>query len=259
VKGSRLSGALPPNCLRLFTFADEPASKNQMKIQFIGTGGAFEPEYGNSAALLRLGNKTLLIDAGFTIYGRLKALNIWQEPDYILLTHLHNDHCGSLANILLHRHFFGQSSKTTLLYQSEAFRQQIETFLAIQLKDPGKYVDFLPVSQIPGLQVLDTFGRHSEGFQSYSFIFEENGERWVYSGDLQQADFLFGHLLTLPAMATTVFHDITFHPENDGHAHYSMLQPYQAAYQIFGYHCDPSANPADNTIPLVYHQPELMY
>ncbi len=41
-----------------------------MKIKFIGTGGAFEPRYGNSAALLEFQHKTILIDAGFTVYGR---------------------------------------------------------------------------------------------------------------------------------------------------------------------------------------------
>lgn len=230
-----------------------------MKIKFLGTGGAFDPQYGNSAALLQFQGKTLLIDAGFTIYGRLVALQLWQQPDYILLTHLHNDHCGSLANILLHRYYFGDESPTTILYPSEAFRQQVETFLEIQLKDPGKYVQFVPVSQLPGLQVLDTWGRHSAGFQSYSFIFEENQERLVYSGDLRQADFLFAHLQTLPLMPTTVFHDVTFQPGNEGHAHYTLLQPYQAAYQIFGYHCDPTASPPDNTIPLVYQQPDLLY
>jgi ribonuclease BN (tRNA processing enzyme) len=230
-----------------------------MKIKFIGTGGAFEPQYGNSAALLQFRGKTLLIDAGFTIYGSLVAHQGWQVPDYVLLTHLHNDHCGSLANLILHRHYFGGKATTAILYQSDAFRQQIETFLRLQLKDPGKYVEFVPVSDLPGLQVLDTYGRHAEGFQSYSFIFEEEGKRLVYSGDLRQADFLFAHLQTLPPMPTTVYHDIAFQEGNQGHAHYTQLQPYQAVYQVFGYHCDPGANPPDNTIPLVYHQPELLY
>lgn len=230
-----------------------------MKIKFIGTGGAFDPRYGNSAALLEIGNKTLLIDAGFTVYGRLMELGVWDKPDYILLTHLHNDHSGSLANILLHRHYFGTSRKTPILYPSEGFRQQVEAFLAIQLKAPQKYADFLPVSILPGLLVLDTFGRHSEGYQTYSFLFEEAGQRLVYSGDLRDADFLFAHLATLPALPTTVLHDVTFQPQNEGHAHYSHLQPYQASYRIYGYHCDPGTNPPDNPIPLVYHQPDLMY
>jgi len=230
-----------------------------MKIKFIGSGGAFEPRYGNSAALLELGGKTLLVDAGFTVYGRLVELEAWAKPDYLLLTHLHNDHCGSLANLVLHRHYFGSGKKTPLLYPAESFRRQVEDFLAIQLKNPAKYVEFLPCSSLPGLQVLDTFGRHSENYQTYSYIFEADGQRLVYSGDLRDAAFLFAHLNTLPSLPTTVLHDLSFEPANEGHAHYSQLQPYQTTYRIFGYHCDPTANPPDNPIPLVYHQPNLMY
>ena len=230
-----------------------------MTIRFIGTGGAFHPQYGNSAALVEVGGKTLLIDAGFTVYGRLVELNAWEKPDYLLLTHLHNDHSGSLANILLHRHYFGSGQQTIILYPSESFRQQVEAFLAIQLKAPQKYAEFLPADTLPGLQILDTFGRHSEGYQSYSFLFEEAGQRLVYSGDLHDADYLFSHLASLSPMPTTVLHDLSFQPENGGHAHYSQLQPYLGTFRIFGYHCDPGANPPDNPVPLVYHQPDLMY
>lgn len=230
-----------------------------MKLKFIGTGGAFEPDYYNSAAILTFQNKTFLIDAGFTVYSRLLALNLFSTIDYILITHLHNDHSGSLANILLHKYFYHQGQKFTILYQSEKFRKQLEEFLVIQLKDPAKYVNFAPLEKIRGLAALDTFGRHSEDFQTYSFIFEEDNERLVYSGDLRQADFLFAHLLTLPPCPTTVFHDITFNPENEGHAHFTKLQPYQPQYKIFGYHCNPTENPPENTIPLVANQPELVY
>lgn len=230
-----------------------------MKIKFIGTGGAFEPEYYNAAAILQFQNKTILLDAGFTVYPRLLALNLLFSFDYILLTHLHNDHCGSLANILLHRYYDGNNSTPTIIYQTEAFRNQIQEFLIIQLKEPEKYAGFEHYSQIPGLSVLDTFNRHSENFQSYSFIFEESNERLVYSGDLRQADYLFAHLLTLPELPTTVFHDISFHPANAGHAHYTMLMPYQKTYKIYGYHCNPTKSPADNTVPLVYNQPEYLY
>ncbi|MDB5263711.1 MAG: fold metallo-hydrolase [Adhaeribacter sp.] len=230
-----------------------------MKIKFIGTGGAFEPEYFNSAALLTFNNKTFLIDAGFTVYPRLMALGLFFKIDYILLTHLHNDHCGSLANILLHKCFHDRGRKFTILYQTEKFKKQLEDFLVIQLKDPAKYVDFAPLETVSGISALDTFGRHSEGFQTYSFIFEAPNERLVYSGDLGQADFLFAHLQTLPACPTIVFHDITFNAQNDGHAHYTMLQPYQSQHRLFGYHCNPTQNPPDNTIPLVADQPEFVY
>ncbi|GEO04913.1 hypothetical protein AAE02nite_25770 [Adhaeribacter aerolatus] len=230
-----------------------------MEIKFIGTGGAFEPQYFNSAAILNFNNKNFLIDAGFTVYPRLLALNLLFKIDYILITHLHNDHSGSLANILLHKYFYQHGRKFTILYQSEKFKKQLEEFLVIQLKDTAKYVDFAPLEDISGISALDTFGLHSEGFQTYSFIFEEENERLVYSGDLGQTDFLFKHLQTLPACPTTVFHDITFDSQNKGHAHYTMLQPYQSQFKIFGYHCNPTENPQENTIPLVANQPNLIF
>ena len=230
-----------------------------MQIKFIGTGGAFEPAYYNSAAILHFREKVILIDAGFTVYPRLVALNLLFSFDYILLTHLHNDHCGSLANILLHRYYHGGGNRTILLYQTEAFKVQIWQFLRLQVKDPEKYADFVSCATWPGLTILDTFGRHSEGVQSFSFIWEEANERLVYSGDLQQADFLFAHLQTLAPLPTIVFQDISFKSGNQGHAHYTHLQSYQAQYPIFGYHCDPTQNPTDNTIPLVYNQPKFMY
>ncbi|QMU27305.1 MBL fold metallo-hydrolase [Adhaeribacter radiodurans] len=229
-----------------------------MKIKFLGTGGAFEPTYGNSAAILEINQQNILIDAGFTIYPKLVQLDFW-KIDYILLTHLHNDHCGSLANILLHSCFYANGRKLVILYQTETFRDQIKSFLNIQLKDVEKYAEFKPTTEIPGLFYLDTFNRHSEGFQTFSFIFEEAGERLVYSGDLRDCNFLFNHLSTLPSLPTQVYHDISFDSTNKGHAFYTDLIPYQAQFNILGYHCDPTQKPADNTIPLVYDQPDLRY
>ena len=231
-----------------------------MPIKFLGTGGAFEPTFGNSAAIVEFQGKNLLLDAGFTVYPKLVELNLWRKLDYILLTHLHNDHCGSLANILLHCFFYGQGKRPVILYQTEAFKQQILNFLNFQLKDATVYADFKPCSDIPGLTYLDTYNRHSAGFQTYSFILEEAGERMVYSGDLRDCQFLFDYLATLPERTTTVYHDISFNPENKGHAFYQDLRFFQRKYpSLFGYHCDPTQPPPDNTIPLVFHQPGLCY
>ncbi|PSR54331.1 MBL fold metallo-hydrolase [Adhaeribacter arboris] len=230
-----------------------------MKIKFLGTGGAFEPTFGNSAAILEINRKNILIDAGFTVYPKLSQLGLWQQLDYIVLTHLHNDHCGSLANILLHTVFYGNGRKPIILYQTEDFRNQIIQFLNIQLKDAEKYAEFKLITEIPGLSYLDTYNRHSENFQTYSFVFEESGERLVYSGDLGDCHFLFDFLGTLPALPTQVYHDISFDHENKGHAYYTDLKAYQAQYFILGYHCDATQKPFDNTIPLVYDQAGLCY
>ncbi|WP_228466907.1 hypothetical protein [Adhaeribacter swui] len=58
-----------------------------------------------------------------------------------------------------------------------------------------------------------------------------------------------------------MYHDISFNPENKGHAYYLDLMALQKkfSFPILGYHCNPAQNPPDNTIPLVYQQPGLCY
>ena len=229
-----------------------------MRIKFLGTGGAFDIEYLNSAALLAFRNKCILIDCGFTVYQALVQKNLMHRVSHILLTHLHNDHCGSLANLLLHKQIIEKASRPVILYPSEQFKNQIFEFLKIQVKEPDKYAEFRPLQQVEGIKAIDTYGQHSEGLQTYAYIFEDEEERIVYSGDLGKPDVLFDKLSRLPALHTTVYHDITFNPDNAGHTYYKKLLPYLNGLNVFGYHCDPTQNPPDNPIRLVFYEKDLM-
>ncbi|MHC2993238.1 beta-lactamase [Pontibacter sp. HJ8] len=228
-----------------------------MQIKFLGTGGAFDVGYLNSAALLSMQDKCILIDCGFTVYQALVQKNLIHRVRYILLTHLHNDHCGSLANLLLHKSVIEKASRPIIVYPSEQFKNQLYEFLKIQVKDPDKYVEFMPLEQFAGVKAVDTYGQHSEGLQSYAYIFEEE-YRIVYSGDLGKPDVLFDKLSRLPSMPTSVYHDITFNPENKGHTYYKKLLPYMNGVEMFGYHCDPTQSPPDNPIRLVFYEKDLM-
>ncbi|MFB9863784.1 MBL fold metallo-hydrolase [Rufibacter immobilis] len=229
-----------------------------MKFTFLGTGGAFDVAYGNSAALVEFKGHTLLLDCGFTVYPTLREHQLTRGIDYILLTHLHNDHTGSLANVLLHCHYFNTNCRPTILYPDDDFRDELYEFLRLQLQKPEKYAEFMPLSELPGITALDTYGLHAERLQTYAYIFEDHGERLVYSGDIGQPEALFAYLRGMPPKATTVFHDITFSEQNTAHTYYKKLIPLAQDYHIYGYHCDPTKSPTDNPFPLVYHQPELM-
>lgn len=214
--------------------------------------------YGNSAAIVEFKGHSILLDCGFTVYPTLRQHQLTRNLEYILLTHLHNDHTGSLANILLHCHYFNTHCRPSILYPDDDFRDEIYEFLRLQIQKPEKYADFIPLSELPGITAVDTFGQHAERLQSYAYIFEENGERIVFSGDLGQPESLFAFLRGMPPKATTVFHDITFSEGNPAHTHYKKLIPLAQDYHILGYHCDPTQNPEDNPLPLVYHRPELL-
>ncbi|ARS36524.1 MBL fold metallo-hydrolase [Pontibacter actiniarum] len=229
-----------------------------MKIKFLGTGGAFDTDYLNSAALLEFRGMNLLLDCGFTVFPALMRKNLVQKVDHILLTHLHNDHSGSLANLLLYKSIVEQSPKPVILYPSEQFKQQLFKFLEIQVKDPEKYAEFVPLEQFEGISCIDTYGQHSEGMQTYAYIFDNDTMRIAYSGDLARPEALFDRLAKMAEKKTCVFHDITFNPENKGHTYYKKLLPYMNGVEIFGYHCDPTRNPSDNPIRLVFYQHEFL-
>ncbi|MBC5775623.1 ribonuclease Z [Pontibacter sp. KCTC 32443] len=228
-----------------------------MQIKFLGTGGAFDVDYLNSAALLKFRGINLLIDCGFTVFPTLVHKSLIAKVDHILLTHLHNDHCGSLPTLLLYKSIIEKSPRPVILYPSEQFKHELFAILEPQVKDPEKYAEFVPLEQFAGITAVDTFGQHSENFQTYAYIFE-NETRIAYSGDLGKPEALFERLDKMPAMRTCVFHDITFNAENTGHTFYKKLLPYIANYEIFGYHCDPTQNPSDNPIRLVVYEPGLM-
>ncbi|WP_192821803.1 MBL fold metallo-hydrolase [Rufibacter sp. LB8] len=230
-----------------------------MKFTFLGTGGAFDIDYGNSAALVEINGHTILLDCGFTVYPILRQHQLTRTVDYILLTHLHNDHTGSLANVLLHCSFYNTSCKRpAILYPDDDFRDEVYEFLRLQVQKPETYVDFVPLSEFRGITAVDTFGQHVENLQTYAYIFEETGQRVAYSGDLGKPEVFFAYLRGMPPKRTTVFHDITFNEENPGHTFYKKLIPVADGFQVYGYHCNPTKSPEDNPFPLVYHQPEFV-
>lgn len=231
-------------------------------LQFFGTGGGFDPAYGNSAALVHHQGQALLLDCGFTVYPELARRGLTGEFSGILLTHLHCDHSGSLAMALQHRAYLKTGAPPTIWYANDAQRDDLIKLLTVQAKDPFKYATFKPLAELPGVRALDTFGRHSAGYQTFAYAFEDptDNTRLAYSGDLAEPDFFFAWLDSLPAAPRTrVLHDITFERNAGGHTFYRDLLPHRARYpELFGYHCDPTQNPPDNPIPLAYDTPELL-
>lgn len=71
-----------------------------LRLQMLGTGGAFAKKYFNNNGLLYTGDYTLLIDCGITAPLSLHQLGKpLEEIDAILITHIHGDHVGGLEEI----------------------------------------------------------------------------------------------------------------------------------------------------------------
>jgi ribonuclease BN (tRNA processing enzyme) len=48
----------------------------EFSLKFVGTGGAFDVAQGNSAAYVQLGDVSILIDCGHTVFPRLVQLGL---------------------------------------------------------------------------------------------------------------------------------------------------------------------------------------
>lgn len=72
-------------------------------LTFLGGDSGFGEN--NNSAFYIMGNKLILIDCGFAIFNKVKnILNEFEEID-VIITHLHNDHAGSLSQLIMYAYF----------------------------------------------------------------------------------------------------------------------------------------------------------
>jgi hypothetical protein len=115
----------------------------------------------------------------------------------------------------------------------------------------------ISIDELKNVIAIDTHSRHVNEYQTWGYIFNEGDEVIVYSGDIEDGDFIFRKLKKKKIGKATVFHEISF-KEIPGHTHYSTLKKYLDHYSIYGYHCNPTKNVSDNPIPLVADHPEFL-
>jgi ribonuclease BN (tRNA processing enzyme) len=157
------------------------------KISFIGRGSAFNTELGNTSAFVKKGNSLLLIDCGGTVFHRLQELNMFDglENLYIIITHTHPDHVGSLGEVIFYSYYILKHRPTIFFPQKEL----IECFLT----SIGVSCEMYHLNSFDMIDVNDTqFGEFSVEFvpvlhvatiPAYGFIMKLNEKSFYYSGD----------------------------------------------------------------------------
>lgn len=226
------------------------------EIKFIGTGGSFDIAQGNSAAIVIFEGKKILVDCGFTVYPKLRELNLIDAIDCVIVTHLHDDHAGSLSTLLFHRHFIS-NNPITLLYPDEAFRDVMLKYLSYPMQNAENYCNLDILASIPGTDYIDTYGLHVPEMYTYSYIFGEGEDGILYSGDIGDGNFIFKYLEQMPDHPQVIFHDISF-INTRAHANYSVVQQHVGKYTIYGYHHNTEMKPADYKLKSVAEIPAFL-
>ncbi len=157
------------------------------ELRFIGMGSAFNTEIGNTSAFIKNDNSLLLIDCGGTVFHRLQELNMFDrlEKLYIIITHTHPDHVGSLGDIIFYSYYILKCRPIIFFPERELIENflnsvgvssemyHINSYDKVDVNDTqlGKFnIEFLPVS-------------HVNTIPSYGFIIKLNEKSFYYSGD----------------------------------------------------------------------------
>lgn len=241
-----------------------------MRIRFLGIGGAFIPELGSSSAVVETGAGTLtLIDAGCSTYADLRRTGLIETVTDIVITHLHDDHVGSLGSIINHRYHV--SGAPVRLHYPPWLREPLITLLTLQRTNHAleNYVRLMDIGapDVPNthtigrtrIEPVDTTDLHQKNMPSSAYIFHAADRVIGYSGDLADPDIMFRSLADYPKATTLVCHDVSFDEQSRAsHVFYRELHKcVDAGWNIRGYHNDPRKKPADCRIPLVAEDPEL--
>lgn len=162
------------------------------ELKFLGIGSAFNTDLGNTSSFIKKNNSIILIDCGGTVFHRLQELRILDgvENLYIIITHTHPDHVGSLGEVIFYCHyilkikaeiFFPQKELllnflTNIGVKSEMYNLNSSPILEVDDLEIGKfYVEFLSVP-------------HVDTIPSYGFVMRAISKTFYYSGDSKSID-----------------------------------------------------------------------
>lgn len=227
-----------------------------MEIKFLGTGGAFDFEKGTSAAMVTVGGKNILIDCGFSTILKLAEKDLAKDIDYILVTHLHSDHVGSLPTLVAYIYYKLGQQVPPIITPTIKFQAELEAFATATFVD--KHFKYTPIEQFSDIGYIDTYGQHAEGMQTYAYHFTEGDQLIYYSGDIGNADVAQDFLSTRTESQIQVFHETTPRTDIAVHASYREVAEKLGHYDTYVYHIAKENMPADCTLKYVENYPEFL-
>lgn len=142
-------------------------------LKFLGKDSGFGDK--NTSAYFEDGNTLTIIDCGFSIFNEIK--NKFDFKKYrtinIVITHLHNDHAGSLSQLVLYLYFI-YNIKVTIISKCDKIKEYLEITgtpdNAYELKE-----------SLDNLKFIKT--EHVKYLDSYGFKANLNNKNIIYTGD----------------------------------------------------------------------------
>lgn len=143
-----------------------------MTIDFLGIGSTWNVEQDNTSAYIKKGNKMILIDCGETIARKIIKENILEgiEELYILISHTHSDHIGSLGTLLFYSKYNKKIKNKIVLPDDQQY--VINSLKLVDISSEVEFVDSNTLEKVfkfKSFKILRTF--HVKNLPCYCFAF----------------------------------------------------------------------------------------
>ena len=156
-------------------------------LKFIGTGSCFNYKMGNNSAYyihnVNGKKRFILFDCGEDVFHKILNNNLLNEIDevFVVITHLHSDHVGSLPSFVFYLHFV-LNIKPVIYFPCDDINiffklVGIKKELYLHTKDSKGYYDITPF-------------KHNHGYElnSFGYVLNLDGNLIYYSGDTKTID-----------------------------------------------------------------------
>lgn len=190
-----------------------------MKLNFLGYGAAFYPRLGNNNAYFEIGENIYFLDFGeMAFHTVMQYLDISKYKEiYIILTHMHADHCGSVASLASYMY--------CVLHKVIHIIHPVDTIvqlLTLQGIAKNFYTFSYTLPQNLGFSIQAYEVQHALDMKSFGYILSDENSSIYYSGDAADipkdvlSKFLSGKI-------SRIYQDTASH-FSSSHCHYTHLE-----------------------------------
>ncbi|MCB1754860.1 MAG: MBL fold metallo-hydrolase [Gammaproteobacteria bacterium] len=199
---------------------------NEFTVTLLGTGcpAASERRFGPSA-LVQMGGRNILVDAGSGVTQRLAALGLsGADIDALLITHLHTDHVIDLYQLIISSWHKSRDRKW-MIYGPRGFNRFVENTMQLWQKERELRIKFeqrtstvafdIEVIELNNEEPLE-FGEglvkpvlveHKPVVPAWGFSFAYQGRKAVISGDTRYCE----NLIHAAQNADLLVHEVFVH------------------------------------------------
>lgn len=210
-----------------------------LDLHFFGCGSAFNPVMGNTSAWFELDECLFLLDCGESVYELLMKRSDLKEyrQIYVLLTHLHADHVGSLGSLISYNYCV-LGRKLSVIHPRETV---VELLRLMGIEDDFyHYMQEIP-REFQSLSVEPISVEHVDNMDCFGYLLGM-GERWIYySGDSARMPKRIVGMLK-EGKLDAVYHDTSLHNSpHPSHCYVGVLEetiPEELRHKVYCMHLD---------------------